>query len=148
MSEFHDIIAIQELLARYANSFDTKAWDDLGACLANMLHTDYSQLRNTAPETLSRERFVELRQSALERLDTHHLLGNIQVTLDGDRGEATASMAIFRRNAGNKRFDTHCIYRFGVQKSEGNWFICSIVQSVLWNEGNESMHSGIPGSAP
>jgi hypothetical protein len=142
--EPYDTIAIHELLARYANSFDTKSWNDLEACLADMIHTDYSQLRNTPPETMTREQFVELRRSALDELDTHHLLGNVQVGLDGDRGEAIASMAIFRRNNESQRFDTHCVYRFGVQECGGSWLIRSIAQRVLWNEGDKSVHSGVP----
>ena len=143
MSAPQDTLAVHELLARYANSFDMKAWDDLASCLSDTLHTDYSQLRKTPPETVSRERFVELRRDALDKLDTHHLLGNVQVRLNGNRGEATASMAILRRNAQGERFDTHCLYIFGVRKSGPTWLICSIVQKVLWNEGSEAVHGGI-----
>ncbi|WP_455385230.1 nuclear transport factor 2 family protein [Acidihalobacter prosperus] len=144
MSEVDDKLAIHELLASYANSFDRKAWDELGACLSDTLHTDYSQLRKTPAETISRERFVELRRDALDRLDTHHLLSNVQVRLNGRRGEATASMAIFRKNAQGERFDTHCLYLFGVRKHGPSWLIHSIVQKVLWNEGSDSVHSGVP----
>lgn len=144
MSTPQDTLAVHELLAQYANSFDMKDWDGLGSCLSDTLHTDYSQLRKTPPETVSRERFVELRRNALDELDTHHLLGNVQVRFNGNRGEAAASMAIFRRNARGERFDTHCLYIFGVQKSGRSWLICSIVQKVLWNEGSDSVHSGVP----
>ncbi len=143
MPDIQDLASVQELLARYANSFDTKAWDDLAECLADTLYTDYSQLRKTPPEMLTRERFVELRRSALDKLDTHHLLGNIQTRLDGDRGEVIASMIIFRRNADGARLDTHCLYTFGVYKSGQAWLIRSIVQKVLLSEGHDSVHTGI-----
>jgi hypothetical protein len=110
VSEIRDRLAIHELLAAYANSFDRKDWIGLGECLADTLHTDYSQLRHTPPETISREHFVELRQSALHELDTQHLLSNIQVRLNRDRGEAIASMVIFRRDVAGERLDTHCLY--------------------------------------
>ncbi len=42
-----DVVAIQQLSARFANSFDTKDWTALGQCLADELYTDYSDLRGT-----------------------------------------------------------------------------------------------------
>src|SRR5206468_2310114 len=74
-----DESAIRTLIARFANAFDLKAWDALDACLTESLHTDYSDLRGTPPETVSRQRFVELRRAALDHLATHHVLWS-----DGD----------------------------------------------------------------
>jgi hypothetical protein len=73
--------ALQELVARFANSFDLKEWDRLGQCLADTLYTDYSELRGTPPETMSRDKFVQLRRSALQELQTHHLAGNLEIDL-------------------------------------------------------------------
>jgi len=66
---------IRQLIARFANSFDLKAWDALRKCLAESLRTDYSDLRGCKPEIVSRERFVGLRRRALDSLKTHHLTG-------------------------------------------------------------------------
>ena len=137
-----DIHAIERLIARFANSFDLKAWDELSACLASALDTDYSDLRGTPPETISRERFVESRRAALANLATHHLSGNIEIQLIGSQGTANASMAIFRRNPEGKAFNTHCLYTFGVRKTDRGWVICSIVQKVLWNDGEAAIHRG------
>jgi len=41
---------IRQLIARFANSFDLKAWDALRECLAESLRTDYSDLRGSKPE--------------------------------------------------------------------------------------------------
>jgi hypothetical protein len=86
--ETRDRLAIHELLTAYANSFDRKDWAGLGECLADTLHTDYSQLRHTPPETISREHFVELRQSALHELDTQHLLSNYPGTSERGSGRS------------------------------------------------------------
>src|SRR6476659_9612870 len=55
----------------------------LGECLADTVHTDYSDLRGTPPETMSRDQFVQLRRSALQELQTHHLAGNLEIELTG-----------------------------------------------------------------
>ena len=143
MTQLEDAFRVQQLIARFANSFDAKAWEALGACLASTVYTDYSDLRGTAPETMSRERFVELRRTALEPLKTHHLAGNVEVRLEGTRGVAKASMVIHRRGSADDRFDTHCLYEFGVEKAAQGWTICSIVQKVLWSDGQSAIHRGI-----
>jgi hypothetical protein len=89
---------IRQLIARFANSFDLKAWDALRACLAEPLRTDYSDLRGSKPEIVSRERFVELRRRALDSLNTHHLAANPEITVEGARGRCRTSMVIWRRD--------------------------------------------------
>jgi len=81
-----DEVEIRRLIARFANAFDLKAWDALEACLAESLATDYSDLRGTPPEVVARQRFVETRRTALGHLQTHHLSGNYEITVDGGRG--------------------------------------------------------------
>src|SRR5881296_225987 len=81
---YDDEAEIRRLIGRFANAFDLKAWDALEACLTESLATDYSDLRGTPPEVMARRCFVEMRRAALERLQTHHLLGNYEITVDGD----------------------------------------------------------------
>jgi len=142
VTELEDAFSVQQLIARFANSFDAKAWETLAACLASTVYTDYSDLRGTAPETISREQFVELRRTALELLKTHHLAGNVEIQLDGARGVARVSMVIHRRGSAGDFFDTHCFYELGVEKTAQQWAISSIVQKVLWNDGQTAIHPG------
>lgn len=139
----NDFFYVQQLIARFANSFDLKDWDKLGSCLANNLHTDYSDLRGTPPETMSRERFVELRQAALQSLKTHHLAGNVEIQLNGAEGNAKASMVIYRCSPEEEILNTHCLYTFGVKKIDQRWVINSIVQKVFWSDGQIAIHRGI-----
>jgi hypothetical protein len=143
VTELEDAFGVQQLIARFANSFDAKDWDALARCLASSVYADYSDLRGTAPETLPRERFVELRRVALGPLRTHHLAGNVEVRLEGTRGVARASMVIHRRGSADETFDTHCLYEFGVEKAAQEWTIRSIVQKVLWSDGQSAIHRGI-----
>ena len=134
---------IRRLLARFANSFDLKAWDALADCLAESLRTDYSDLRGSPPETLSRDRFVELRRTALDRLKTHHLAGNQEIAVQGDRARCRTSMIIWRRDEDGRVLNTHCLYDFEVARAEDGWRIASITQKVLWSDGDPTIHAGI-----
>lgn len=143
MLDRSDEYLVYQLLSRFSNSFDLKAWDTLRSCLADSLHTDYSALRGTPPETMTGDRFVELRQRSLEHLKTHHLSGNQEITIDGDQGSARVSTVIFRKDESGEVFNTHCLYLFGLSKTSGSWLITSIVQNVFWSDGNTKIHQGI-----
>ena len=139
---------IRRLIARFANSLDLKAWDELGNCLSDNVDTDYSELRGTPPESMTKERFVEMRRAALQELQTHHLAGNVEISLAGDKARVTVSMVIYRKSENNEVFNTHCVYWLGVSEENGSWRIRSIVQKVLWNEGARRIHQGIVKTGP
>ena len=52
-------------------------------------------------------------------------------------------MVIHRRSPEDETFDTHCLYVFGVEKAGQQWTICSIVQKVLWSDGQSAIHRGV-----
>ncbi len=135
-------LAVRRHLDRFANTFDTKQWDEMLECLAPTLHTDYSDLRGTPAETVSHTRFVELRREALDKLATQHLFANHEIDLAGDAASARVSAAIFRRTPEGKTFHTHCLYFFKLVKVSRQWKINSIVQKVYWSEGASLIHAG------
>ena len=134
---------LQDLVARFANSFDLKEWDRLAECLTANVHTDYSDLRGTPPETISREELVGQRRSALQDLQTHHLSGNVEMALSGETASLKVSMMIHRRNEAGDTLTTHCLYFFGAQREQGVWRICSIRQKVFMSYGATKIHTGI-----
>jgi len=109
--------------------------------LTESLHTDYSDLRGTPPATLSRDRFVELRRTALEHLKTHHLAGSHEITLRGDHAQCRVSMIIWRRDESGRVLNTHCVYELEVSRATDGWRISSITQKVLWSDGDPSIHA-------
>jgi hypothetical protein len=150
-----DQFAIHNLLARFANSFDLKQWEALADCLCAEIYTDYSGLRGTPPEMMSNTRFAELRRSALQQLQTPHLAGSIELldeagTMEVASGGSAAyevksrvGMQISRRDADGRVLNTRCIYQFGLRREASGWKIATIVQTLLWNEGDTGIHAGI-----
>ncbi len=136
-----DTHKIHQLIARFANSFDSKDWETLKGCLADRVYTDYTDLRGTPPETVSREAYVASRQESLKSLTTHHLSGNYEIQhADAQQATCRASMVIWRKS-GEAQFTTHCIYIFQLKRLHSGWRIAGITQKVLWNEGNPAIHS-------
>ncbi len=139
---YEDAFKIQDVIARFANSFDLKDWDGLASCLADTVLTDYSDLRGTPPESVRATEYVAGRRTALENLNLHHLSGNYEISFD-DMLNATsrASMVIWRKSETDE-FTTHCIYTFKLTKIKSDWKISGITQKVLWNDGNPEIHPG------
>ena len=120
-----------------------KTWDELETCLAPTLHTDYSELRGTPPETMSNVRYVELRRTALHALATQHLMANHQIDVEGKHARMKVSAIIWRKNTDGTVLNTHCVYLFEAEKIAGHWKISSITQKVLWSDGDATIHAGI-----
>jgi hypothetical protein len=137
-----DRFKIQELIARFANSFDRKDWSGLESCFTESLYTDYSDLRGTAPETVKASDYVAARRKALDHLKLHHLVSNIEIDfLSAKQATCRASMIVWRKSDEDE-FTSHCVYEFQLTKQNTKWKISGITQKILWNEGNPSIHKG------
>ena len=137
-----DRFKIQEVIARFANSFDVKDWSGLEACFTESLYTDYSDLRGTPPRTVSASEYAAARRDALDHLNLHHLTSNYEIDFrDSNAADCRASMIVWRKSE-IEEFTSHCIYTFQLVKLESSWKISGITQKVLWNEGTSSLHKG------
>ena len=140
-----DILKIQQIVARFANSFDVKDWNGLEACFTESLYTDYSDLRGTPPETISARDYVQKRIDSLNHLKLHHLVSNYEVDFtDSNSATCRASMVVWRKSD-EEEFTSHCVYIFQVVKQAEIWKISGITQKVLWNAGTSSIHTGARG---
>ncbi len=139
--DFDSFLKVNNLINKFANSFDLKDWDGLKSVIAETVLADYADLRG-AVETASKDEFVEQRKSALEHLKTHHLISNIEfLQLESENAFCRATSLIFRLKW-NKVFHSHVMYDFRLKKESGEWKMFEIKQKVLWNEGESSIHSG------
>ena len=137
-----DRVKIQEVVAKFANSFDMKDWDGLLSCFTESLYADYSDLRGTSPETISASEYVKLRRNALDHLKLHHLVSNYEIDFaDSDNAHCDASMVVWRKSD-TEDFTSHCVYTFQLIKQSEIWKISGITQKVLWNDGTSSIHKG------
>jgi len=136
------ILKIQQLIARFSNSFDVKDWNGLEACFTEELHADYSDLRGTPPQTITAAEYVRQRHESLDHLKLHHLVSNYEVDFtDSNTASCRASMVV-RRKSDEEEFTSHCVYNFQLIKQDADWKISGITQKVLWNEGTSSLHKG------
>lgn len=135
-----DRFKIQEVIARFANSFDIKDWNGLEACFTESLFTDYSDLRGTPPQNISAHEYAVSRRESLDHLKLHHLVSNYEINFtDASTATCLASMMVWRQSD-EEEFASHCFYTFQLTKLGLDWKISGITQKVLWNEGTSSLH--------
>jgi hypothetical protein len=136
-----DAARIQQVIARFANSFDLKDWSGLQACLTESLYTDYSDLRGTPPQNITASEYVRQRRESLDNLKLHHLVSNYEIDFaDSQTASCRASMIVWRKSD-KEEFTSHCVYMFQLTRQNSTWQINGITQKVLWNEGTSSIHS-------
>jgi hypothetical protein len=132
---------IQKTISRFANSFDLKDWELMKSVLSDKVIVDYSDLRGEPAKVVDSDAYVQSRKDALANLHTHHLIGNFEIEFSQNSARVRASSTIFRKS-GDRIFNTHAIYEFGLIKGLGTgWLIDSIKQSVLWNDGDSTVHN-------
>lgn len=137
-----DRFKIQELIARFANSFDVKDWNGLESCFTDSLYTDYSDLRGTPPEKVKASDYVSARRESLNPLKLHHLVSNYEIDLNNSNTATCRASMIVWRKSDKEEFTSHCVYIFQLTEQESDWKISGITQKVLWNEGTQSIHKG------
>ncbi len=137
-----DILEIQKIIARFANSFDVKDWDGLESCLTEALYTDYSDLRGIPPQTVSARDYVQKRIDSLDHMKLHHLVSNYEVDITNSNSAICRASMVVWRKSDEEEFTSHCVYIFQLTKFDSNWKISGITQKVLWNEGTSSLHKG------
>lgn len=83
-----DVLAIQQVLSRYTVACDTRDWDLLDSCFLPDARIEYESLQ-AFPDGYAGLRKSTIRTLGLLRA-TQHLLGNVHVSLDGDRAAAVS----------------------------------------------------------
>src|SRR5512143_2193280 len=118
-----DSLDIEQLVSRFATSFDIKDWEGLRDCLVESVFTDYTDLRGTPPVTVDSDKYVESRRLSLEGVITHHLAGNYEIAYKDARNATCRASMIIWRTSDEGHFTSHCVYLFRLEKSVAGWKI-------------------------
>jgi len=140
-----DRFAIEELLFRFAASFDEKSWEAMRDCLDETLYVDYSGLREIKGLVASGD-YVAQRTAALEGLVMQHDLSNLRIQAEEDgKAVVLCNFTIRRFPASNVDdfFHSYGRYRFTVVQRPDGWRIAGIVQAITRNRGNPRLHAGL-----
>jgi len=129
---------IADLCARYMTALDTKDYDGLRKCfVADAVFIHPGGRLEGFDAILART------SAALTPLDaTQHLLGNLVVTVDGDRARSTCYFHAQHVRAGTPGGDTYIIagqYADTLRRTDDGWRITERVQTYIWRDGNRAV---------
>ncbi|SFO50089.1 SnoaL-like domain-containing protein [Pseudonocardia ammonioxydans] len=131
-----DRTEILELRSRYARALDEQDWDLMRTVFAEDGYADFSFGRPCE----GIEEILHGCRSIMEHLDhTQHLLGNHEITVDGDRASGRHKLiggAYLTTAAGAPSLCEHGEYVDEYVRTADGWRISRLVFSMTWSEGN------------
>jgi 3-phenylpropionate/cinnamic acid dioxygenase small subunit len=133
-----DARAVHDLVVRYALALDARDWGLLESCF--LPDATYTFPGGESPD---RAAIVDRCARALTRLDaSQHLVGTIDVRVDGDEATATAyfqAQHVKRGTPGGDLFIVAGTYRDRVVRTPDGWRIAHRDQSYTWTDGNPAV---------
>jgi hypothetical protein len=137
--------AIHDLLARFLTAFDEKDYETLRSSLADEIWCDHTSFRNAPAEHMPVDRYVRLRQAALDHLSLQHTCLDLFVWPDGPKILGRCNYIVHRFAAAHaptapKFFHSFGVYRFGFARADANWRINGISQQFLASLGDPELH--------
>jgi len=136
---------IRALLHRYATALDNKDW----ALLADCFVADASAFYETIGELEGYPAIEALCRTALSNMTrTQHLIGNIDITIDGDSATSSCYLHAQHVRVGAPGGDTNIIagcYEDELVRTARGWRICRRNLGVWWTFGNPAVHDPDPG---
>ena len=136
---------ISEVICRFQQAFDQHDWAAMRACLDDEVFVDYSSFRGTEPSRVLADEYVEQRRRQLGHLVMQHNHSNLVLSSESDeRASVSCNFQIYRfERDGDRYFHSWGTYEFGFVRRPVGWKICSIIQHLLKNEGNPSIHGAL-----
>jgi hypothetical protein len=134
--------AVQAVVARVAHHIDARAWADLRALYADRVTVDYRSLFGGEVQARDGDALIDGWRSVLATVSTQHLLGPIDVTVDGERATARCHVRAWHCAAGLAGGDEWVVaghYTFGLQRTGGRWAIDAMRLDTFHQSGNRAL---------
>lgn len=140
-----DVLEIQQLLSRYTFACDTKNWDLLDSCFLSDARIEYESLP-AFPDGYAGLRKSTIRTLGLLR-STQHLLGNLHVSLDGDRALAVSYVQATHVGPDGRAWVTGGRYDDELVRTESGWRIDARTFRRQWRSDPDGLAADIAAQA-
>jgi hypothetical protein len=139
MSVLDDVDAVRSTVTQVAHHIDRKQWTELRGLFAAEVGTDYTSLFGGTPVLQSGDALIAGWRGALEKVQTQHLLGPIEVRVSGQGAAASCHVrALHRaeRAPGGALWEVLGHYRFTLAREDAGWRIAAMVLETFAQTGN------------
>jgi hypothetical protein len=133
---------IQSVVARLVHDLDAKRWDSLAAVFTRIVRTDYTSLFGGEIQEQPEHDLVETWRLLLQRVTTQHLLGPIDVEIDGRTAVARCHVRGYHHRAKTAGGDEWMVaghYLFQLERIPPSWRIRHVTLQTLYTTGNAKL---------
>jgi hypothetical protein len=137
-----DAAAVRAVVASIPHNLDFKRWPEVRKVFAERVQTDYTSLFGGAPQAQTAEALVGGWEKALGKVATQHLLGPIDVRIDGDKATARCHVRgihLAEGAPGGAQWEAIGHYVFGLVRAGDGWRIDAMTLQMLMQTGNRKL---------
>jgi 3-phenylpropionate/cinnamic acid dioxygenase small subunit len=134
--ELSDRFELQDLVYRYAQLIDSKAFDELREIFTADAHIDYSAFGGSVGDLEETIAFLKAAVTAELFPDTQHLNANVQVVLHGDTASGRVMcfnpMVMTMPGGGERTYFLGLWYQDEYRRTGQGWRICQRREQRSW----------------
>ena len=138
-----DQAAISDVICNYAAGIDMRDWALFRSCFADEIEADFRTLGDMGLFHGPAEEWVDTVRGFIDGLDaTQHLMGNIQVEVDGERAIARSyvqAQHVLATNMGDSQYIIAGHYRHELIRTGKGWRSQRYSLTVQWTSGNRHL---------
>lgn len=133
---YQEKVAVQDTITKMVNAIDTKKWQVAKDQFATDVFVDYSSMNGQAGSMVKSADLVGGWEGLLAYVDTHHMLTNFEINVDGDKAKSQSHVYASHLADNVPYWDIFGLYLHDLEKQDGEWKITSMTLVVHGQKGN------------
>ena len=131
-----DVEAVKKTVVTMVNAIDTKQWQKALSQFEDTVFVDYSSMTNQPGSDTKASDLVGGWEKLLATVDTHHMLTNFEISVDGQSAETFSHVYASHTAKGIPYWDIYGRYHHKLKKTPKGWRITSMKLLVHGQKGN------------
>lgn len=127
---------VKQSIITMVNAIDTKQWDKATSHFDDSVFVDYSSLSGQAGKMVESADLVAGWKNLLQTVETHHLLSNFDISVQGKEAESHSHVYASHQAEGVEYWDAYGRYHHKLRKIDGEWKIISMTLIMHGQKGN------------
>lgn len=129
---------IKQSIITMVNAIDSKEWHKAESQFAQQVFVDYSSLSGQAGSEVKASDLVNGWQSLLQNVETHHMLTNFNIKVDGNKAEVMSHVYASHNATNIEYWDAYGRYNHKLIKQDDKWTISSMTLLMHGQKGNRN----------
>ncbi|WP_171041591.1 alpha/beta fold hydrolase [Pseudoalteromonas phenolica] len=127
---------VKQVVVEMVNAIDSKQWSIAQSHFADKVFVDYSSMTGQAGSEVAATDLVGGWQSLLTQVETHHLLSNFDIQIDGNNAQMYSHVYASHTAQNIPYWDIYGRYFHKLQKVDEQWLITDMTLLTHGQKGN------------